>query len=72
MKSYQALANAIIEYAVKDYKRALKSQKRNPQKDEFRTEIASLERFFHSDWFQLLSSLEGDILINRIRQEVSR
>ena len=35
MDSYQALANAIVELAVKDYKTALKYHFRHPDKQEY-------------------------------------
>ena len=48
MEPYQALANAIVELAVKDYKKALKQHYRFPSNEESADEVTSLERFFRS------------------------
>jgi hypothetical protein len=58
MTPYENLANAIILKAVKDY-RQTKSE---------RTE-AELERFFRSDWFHILTRIDGEWLINKLRKE---
>ena len=44
MEPYQALANAIVELAVKDYKKALKQHFRFPNNKDYANEVASLER----------------------------
>ena len=48
MNPYQALANAVVELAVKDYKKALKQHYRFPDNKEFKAEVNSLEKFFSS------------------------
>ena len=60
MTPYQALANAIVELAVKDYKTALKYHYRHPTKPEYEDEVASLERFFRSGWYEMLTDLDGE------------
>lgn len=45
MKPYQALANAIVELAVKDYKKSLKRHYRFPNREDYAAEVKSLERF---------------------------
>ena len=67
---YEALANAIVLQAVKDYRRALKSYLRNPSNNSARYKKESLERFFLSDWYRLLTSVDGEMLIEKINQEV--
>ncbi len=57
---YQLLANAIVEQAAKDYKMALK------HKDE--QEIESIERFFRSDWYKVLTDVDGEWLIAELRK----
>ena len=70
MTPYQALANAIVELAVKDYKKALKQHFRFPDNKEFANEVASLERFFRSGWYGILTDLDGEYLMMSVRRMV--
>ena len=54
-KNYEDLANAIIIQAVKDY--------RGTQSPQVRNEI---KRFFKSQWFSMLTNVDGDKLISII------
>ena len=72
MDSYQALANAIVELAVKDYKIALKYHFRHPDKQEYENDVASLERFFRSGWYGMLTDLDGEYLMNGVRAMVRK
>ena len=58
MDPYENLANAIILQAVKDYRLT-----------DNKTEIEEIERFFRSDWFSVLTSLDPDLLIQKLRKE---
>ena len=64
------LANAIIVQACKDYRSALKKLKRNPRHSESQRTKGSCERFFRSEWFEVLSDLDGEALISMIRKDV--
>lgn len=57
---YENVQFAIIEQAIKDYKRALK--KRNGRA------IFSLERWFLSPWGQMLSGGKGAYIIEQCRK----
>lgn len=70
MEPYQALANAIVELAVKDYKQALKYHFLHPENKGNADEVASLEKFFRSGWFGMLTDLDGEYLISGIRRMV--
>lgn len=70
MTPYQALANAIVELAVKDYKKALKQHHRFPGNKEYADEVASLERFFRSGWYGMLTNLDGEYLMASVRRMV--
>ena len=70
MNPYQALANAIVELAVKDYKKALKQHFRFLNNKDYANEVASLERFFRSGWYGTLTDLDGEYLINGVRRMV--
>ena len=61
MNPYEELANAIVLQAVKDYR--LHDDER---------ELASIERFFRSDWFGTLTSVNPEILISKLRKEKVR
>lgn len=68
--NYESLANAVILQAVKDYRMALKCLQANPRN---RTAIADkddVERFFRSQWFSVLTSIDGETLIRSLNEEV--
>ena len=67
MDPYQALANAIVELAVKDYRTALKYHYRHPDKKEYADEVDSLERFFRSGWYGMLTDLDSEYLMTSVR-----
>ena len=67
-KPYQTLANAIVLQAVQDYRRAL-SGKRAVSHIPARQTISECEMFFLSEYFTLLTDVDGGFLIQRIRQE---
>lgn len=56
---YEALADAIILQAVKDYRKALKGDVRGRQRE--------IEQFFHSEWFTVLTEANPDGIIQRLR-----
>ena len=68
---YEKLANAIILRAVQDYRAALKRLKKHPNKKDVENEVVKIEKFFQSQWYQALTSVDGEYLINRLRKEAS-
>jgi hypothetical protein len=58
MTPYENLANAIVLSAVRDYRNST-------SKDE----IQSIERFFRSEWFSVLTSVDAEFLIRTLREE---
>lgn len=68
--NYENLANAIILQAVKDYRMALKSLKANPRNRTAMADKDKIERFFRSDWFSVLTSVDGEMLIRSLQMEV--
>ena len=64
------LAHAIVITAAKDYRTALKKLKRNPKNKDAMATAMECERFFRSDWYKALTSVDGEWLINKLRQEV--
>lgn len=69
MSGYQALANAIIEQAVKDYRDAIRRLKRYPDSKAAMETTMEVERFLHSDWYAALTDIDSDYLIDRLRKE---
>ena len=57
-ENYEKLAQAIIIQAVRDYRNSYSYQTR-----------CSIERFFRSDWFMVLTNLDGEMLIKRLKKE---
>lgn len=68
--NYENLANAIILQAVKDYRMALKSLKANPRNRTAMADKEEIERFFRSEWFSVLTSVDGEMLIRSLQMEV--
>ena len=58
MDPYQELANAVILRAVEDY-RLTDDEK----------ELKELEHFFRSSWFGVLTKVDPDLLITKLRKE---
>lgn len=58
MDPYENLAQAIILQAVKDYRLT---------DDE--SELQEIERFFRSGWFGVLSKVDPEYLIKKLRKE---
>lgn len=66
---WQNLANAIIISAVKDYRKALRRQRKNPTSRTATEEIREIERFFHSEWYGMLTDVDGNFLIRKCKEE---
>ena len=72
MNGWQALANGIVEQAVKDYRAALKTLRRHPDSKAAMSTAMEVERFFHSDWYGQLTTIDPDYLIDRLRKEAAK
>lgn len=68
--NYENLANAIILQAVKDYRMALKCLKANPKNRTALADKDEIESFFRSQWFTVLTSVDGEMLIRSVNMEV--
>ena len=71
MTGTQALANAIIIQATKDYRHAIQALKRNPRNQAAMAEAMEIEMFFHSSWYKVLTDLDPNYLLNRLRKEAA-
>ncbi len=67
---YERLANAIILQAVKDYRLALKKLNKHPESSKALYIKKEVEQFFHSDWYASLTTVNPEILIRKLNEEV--
>ena len=67
----QELANAIITQAAEDYRDALRMLKQNPSYKEALQMKSECEQFFGSDWYLMLTKVDPELIMMRIRKEVS-
>ena len=70
MNIYEELAHAIILQAVKDYRKALRQLKRNPEYGKAIEMKEDCERFFRSESFQDLTKVDGPWLMRKLQEEV--
>lgn len=70
MEWYEELANAIIIQAVRDYRKALKILHKNPKSVTAMDEAVDYERFFRSRWFSDMTSLSGELLMEKLKEEI--
>lgn len=70
MDAYEKLGNAIILQAVKDYRTTLKRLKRHPRNCMDLSSKQEIERFFRSPFFSKLTSVDPEVLINKLGREV--
>lgn len=69
-KAYESLANAVIERAVKDYRKALTILRRHPADPEMRAMRWDCEEFFRSRRFGMLSATDGRKIMADIQREI--
>jgi hypothetical protein len=70
-KWYQELANGIVLQAVDDYRKALNGEVYSKNFGNVTPEylIVDCERFFRSKYFHLLTKVDGEYLIQKLRRE---
>jgi len=65
---YILLAHAIVATAAESYKYTLIALKNHTRSDSIYRRKAELESFFLSEWFSLLSGLDGRCFIKKMRE----
>ena len=65
----QALANAIVAQAAKDYRMAIRRLRTHPGSQQAAVMKRECEQFFHSRWYGILTGVDPDYILNRIREE---
>lgn len=69
MTPYENLANGIVLRAVEDYRDALRDLSVNLSYPDALRTVSDVERFFRSGWFSVLTSLDGVVLMEKLRKE---
>ncbi len=69
---WEELAQAIILQASEDYRNALKGLKKCPENRALLKRKRECERFFHSEWFTVLSKVNPNMILDRIWKEVNK
>ena len=69
IRAYENLANAIIEQAVTDYRRARAKLAKDAEDVMALKMRRETERFFHSVWFGQLTSINGAWLLQQLEGE---
>lgn len=62
------LANQIVLQAVSDYRKSLRGQRVNGRVP-IRKMINDLDDFFRSDWYKMLTKVDGEILLKQLQEE---
>ena len=65
---WQLLAEAIVRQACADYDTALRQRRRQPAQPRWPARCKAHRDFFHSDWFDTLSTLNGPSLEAAVRR----
>jgi len=66
---YENLANAIVLQAVKDYRETRKKLKKCKKNEDAKLMVSDCESFFRSDWFAVLTSVDGEMLLKKLQEE---
>ena len=67
---YKELGAAIILQAVKDYRTATRKYRKGKDTEKHQATMNEIESFIRSEWFGVLSDIEPEMLLNRLREEI--
>ncbi len=68
---YINLSNAIVFQAVQDYRKAVEGIEAEPFNYMAKKDIAQIERFIKSEWFEMISDIDPMTLIRHLHREVA-
>lgn len=71
LNPYQALGNAVVVQAVKDYRDAVHKLSRGKKNMAAEATKKECERFFQSAHFNIFTQLDGKVLLSQLEREVS-
>ena len=66
---YESLSNAIVAQAATDYRTAMRALQNNPESKIALSEVRDIRKFFRSGWYSLLTSIDGEYLIEKLNEE---
>ena len=68
---YEALANAVVLQAVKDWRDSVKKLNKGKRNVAAESMKAECERFFTSPYFNTFTELDGNMLLYKLQSEVA-
>lgn len=68
---YEALGNAVVLQAVKDYREAVHKLSHGKKNTNAESTKQECERFFQSPYFNVFTQLDGKALLSQLEKEVS-
>jgi len=69
MSNYETLANAIVVQAAKDHRAALRKLLKDPYSINALKTVKEVEVFFRSDWFKVLTPVDGGTILKLLEEE---
>ena len=66
---YESLALNIVIQAAKDYRKALRDLKKEPDDFDANVNMDDCERFFRSVWCETIISVDPEILMKKLQKE---
>ena len=70
MAGWIELAKEVVKRAASDYRLYLRSAKLHPHDEGLKGQMRDLEAFLRKGWFHDLLNIDGDALIERLKEEV--
>ena len=71
LSPYEALGNAVVLQAVKDYREAVHKLSRGKKNTNAESTKQECERFFQSPYFNVFTQLDGKALLSQLEKEAS-
>lgn len=71
LSPYEALGNAVVIQAVKDYRDAVHKLSRGKKNTIAESTKQECERFFQSPYFNVFTQLDGKALLSQLEKEVA-
>lgn len=71
LNPYEALGNAVVLQAVKDYRDAMEKLSRGKKNTIAEDTKKECEKFFKSPYFNIFTQLDGEALLSQLEKEVS-
>ena len=68
---YEALGNAVVLQAVKDYREAVHKLSRGKKNTNAESTKQECERYLQSPYFKVFTHLDGKALLSQLEKEVS-